>query len=144
MGGFGDFFKTIGRLGKKIGGSAARIGKKTLGAIERLGNKVLPIAEKVLQVAGGIPVLSQVVEPLKKGVAIAKRGSEMASKGRKGIEDAENLVERGRDAVRNRDLGALKSIAGEGKRMGVGFGSGVRDSVMGVKTAMGRDRRKNL
>ena len=144
MGGIGDFFKTVARLGKKVVGDVARLGKKGLGAVERIGNKTLPIAEKVLQVLGGIPVLSQVVEPLRKGVAIARRGTDMASKGRQGIQDAENLVERGRDAVRNRDLGALKTIAGEGKRMGVGFGSGVRDSVVGVKSAMGRNRRKNL
>ena len=114
---WGDFVKTIGKLGKKVAGNVARLGKKVAGKVAQIGGKVSDVAGGVVNFVDKVPILGDV----------------LANKTTSGIEKAEM-------AVANRDIGALKDIAKGGvkgmkdaRRLSVGFGTGVRDSVMGAK-----------
>ena len=134
---WGDFVKTIGKLGKKVLGGAAKLGKKVAGKVAHIGGKVSDVAGGVVNFVDKVPILGDVLAPItrniKKVLGVVDSATSLANKTTSGIERAEM-------AVANRDIGALKDIAKGGvkgmkdaRRLSVGFGTGVRDSVMGAK-----------
>jgi len=146
-----NLFKWIGKKVKDGAQGLARLGKKVLGGAERLGKKVSKGLGSGLNFIDKIPVLGDVLapvtRPLTKVLGVIDRGTELAGRGRAGIEKAEDLVGAGKQALKSGDLSGLVS-AGKGlrdlgrggvqgvkeaKRMSVGFGTGLRDATLGAK-----------
>jgi hypothetical protein len=146
-----NLFKWIGQKVKDGAQGLARIGKKVLGGAERLGRKVSKGLGAGLNLVDKVPVLGDVLapvtRPLRKVLGVIDRGTELAGKGRAGIEKAENIVSTGKQALMSGDLSGVVSagrslrdlgkggVSGlkEARRMGVGFGTGVRDATLGAK-----------
>lgn len=141
-------------IGKKVSDGAqglARLGKKVLGKAEHLGKKIAHGLGTGLNFVEKIPglgaFLSPITKPLTRVLGVVKKGTELAGRGRAGIEKAEELVGAGKQALKSGDLSGVLSagrslrevgrggVAGvkEARRMGVGFGTGVRDATLGAK-----------
>lgn len=159
-----NFFKFIGKKVSQGAGSLAKLGKKNLGNIARIGNKVTQVLGTGLNIIDQIPiiggVLAPVTRPLTKILGAVQAGTALAERGKAGIEKAETLVASGKSALKSGDLAGVmnagKGLRGvaqggvggmrEARRTSAGFGTGVRDSVMGVK-GLGRsmkDARRGL
>lgn len=146
-----NLFKWLGQKVKDGAQGLARIGKKVLGKAENLGKKIAKGLGTGLNFVDKVPVLGDVLapvtRPLRKVLGVVEKGTELAGRGRAGIEKAEQVVSAGRDALKSGDLSGVISagkslrdigkggVSGlkEAKRMGVGFGTGTRDAVIGAK-----------
>ena len=116
-----DFFS---RLGSKISSgiaSATRIGKKALGTIHRVGNKIATQGEKIVSGVERIPILGSVLSPatgvVRSGIGLVKNVSELAGRGKDMIEDAEDIVRRGRDALQTGDVAGASDVLRRGKNL---------------------------
>ena len=112
------------RLGSKISSgiaSATRIGKKALGTIHRVGNKIATQGEKIVSGVERIPILGSVLSPatgvVRSGIGLVKNVSELAGRGKDMIEDAEDIVRRGRDALQTGDVAGASDVLRRGKNL---------------------------
>lgn len=112
------------RLGSKISSgisSATRIGKKALGTIHRVGNKIATQGEKIVSGVERIPILGSVLSPatgvVRSGIGLVKNVSELAGSGKDMIEDAEDIVRRGRDALQTGDVAGASDVLRRGKNL---------------------------
>lgn len=112
------------RLGSKISAgisTAARIGKKALGTIHRVGNKIATQGEKIVSGVERIPILGSVLSPatgvVRSGIGLVKNVSELAGRGKDMIEDAEDIVRRGRDALQTGDVAGASDVLRRGKTL---------------------------
>lgn len=112
------------RLGKKIAGgvqSASRLGKKVLGEVNRVGNKIASTGEKIVGGVERIPVLGQMLSPatgvVRSGIGLVKNVSELAGRGKEMIEDAEDIVRRGGEAIRTGDVQSASDVLRRGKQL---------------------------
>ena len=146
-----NLFKWIGKKASSGVGALARLGKKNLGKIANIGHKVTQVLGTGLNIVDKVPILGSILapvtRPLTRVLGAVEKGTELAERGKSGIEKAESLVQSAKDAAKSgnisgvidagkglRDVGR-GGVSGmrEAKRTSVGFGTGVRDSVMGVK-----------
>ena len=146
-----NLFKWIGKKASSGVSNLARLGKKNLGKIANIGAKVTQVLGTGLNIIDQIPILGSVLapvtRPLTKVLGAIKSGTALAERGKAGIEKAETIVAGGKQALKSGDLAGvisagkgLKGVAQggiggmrEARRTSAGFGTGVRDSVMGVK-----------
>lgn len=112
------------RLGHKIAGgvqSAARLGKKVLGAVNRVGNKIASTGEKIVSGVERVPVLGQVLSPItgvvRSGIGLVKNVSELAGRGKDMIEDAEDIVRRGGEALKTGNVADAAEVLRRGKQL---------------------------
>tara|TARA_R110001592_G_scaffold78043_2_gene234468 strand:+ start:12393 stop:12902 length:510 start_codon:yes stop_codon:yes gene_type:complete len=146
-----NLFKFIGQKVKDGAQGLARLGKKVLGKAEHLGKKIAKGLGTGLNFVEKIPglgaFLAPITKPLTRVLGVVEKGTELAGRGRAGIEKAEGLVRSGKEALKSGDFGGVMTagrglreigrggVSGvkEARRMGVGFGTGTRDAVIGAK-----------
>ena len=109
------------RLGSKISHgleAGARLGKKVLGNVHRIGNKIATTGSKIVSVER-VPVLGQALAPVtgvvRSGLGLVKNVSDVAGKGVEMIEEAEDIVRRGGQAIRTGDVQSASEVMRRGK-----------------------------
>ncbi len=127
------------RLGNKIAGgiqSASRIGKKALGTIHRVGNKIATQGEKIVGGIERVPVLGSILAPatgvVRSGIGLVKNVSELAGRGKDMIEDAEDIVRRGGEALKTGNVAEASDVLRRGKNL-VGTGKSTLERAREVK-----------
>jgi hypothetical protein len=127
------------RLGNKIAGgvqSATRIGKKALGTIHRVGNKIATQGEKIVGGIERVPVLGSILAPatgvVRSGIGLVKNVSELAGRGKDMIEDAEDIVRRGGEALKTGNVAEASDVLRRGKNL-VGTGKNTLERAREVK-----------
>jgi hypothetical protein len=112
------------RLGHKIAGgvqSATRLGKKVLGAVNRVGNKIASTGEKIVSGVERIPVLGSILAPatgvVRSGIGLVKNVSELAGRGKEMLEDAEDIVRRGGEALKTGNVADAAEVLRRGKQL---------------------------
>jgi len=112
------------RLGHKIAGgiqSATRLGKKVLGGINRVGNKIASTGEKIVSGVERVPVLGQILSPatgvIRSGIGLVKNVSELAGTGKELLEDAEDIVRRGGEAIKTGNVADASEVLRRGKQL---------------------------
>tara|TARA_R100000734_G_scaffold19039_2_gene17653 strand:- start:1758 stop:2195 length:438 start_codon:yes stop_codon:yes gene_type:complete len=110
------------RLGSKISHgleAGARLGKKVLGNVHRIGNKIATTGSKIVSGVERVPVIGQALAPVtgvvRSGLGLVKNVSDVAGKGVEMIEEAEDIVRRGGQAIRTGDVQSASEVMRRGK-----------------------------
>jgi hypothetical protein len=109
------------RLGSKISHgleAGARLGKKVLGSVNRIGNKIADTGSRIVSGVERIPIIGQALAPVtgvvRSGIGLIKNVSDMAGRGVDMIEDAEDIVRRGGQAIRTGDVQSASEVVRRG------------------------------
>jgi hypothetical protein len=109
------------RLGSKISHgleAGARLGKKVLGSVHRIGSKIADTGSKIVSGVERIPIIGQALSPItgvvRSGIGLIKNVSDMAGRGVDMIDQAEDIVRRGGQAIRTGDVQSASEVVRRG------------------------------